>query len=141
MSEEFLQGPWRSVHWHAETSLGTIEAMRSATVRLNVPMQWLRAANDSGDSRHAEVRRAASVDEVISLAVDYRASWTPWQLARIPEPYRPPRIRRPEDVEAMARVLAAEPAVFCGVRSDAALVQDFASFFLAAAVRMRELGR
>jgi hypothetical protein len=113
--------------------------MKTAVVRSLAPIRWPLAANDCGVSRYAEVRYAASADEVVSLAVDFRASWTPRQLACIPEAYRPGRIRDPGDVDRMARALVGEAAGVNGACTQGALIQVFATFFLAASVRLREL--
>ena len=48
-----------------------------------------------------QLERATTLDEVVAIARDYLATWTPEEIARLPRDCRPGRLREPEDVEEL----------------------------------------
>jgi hypothetical protein len=48
-----------------------------------------------------QLEAATTLDEVVAIARDYLATWTPEELARLPRACRPGRLRKPEDIEEL----------------------------------------
>lgn len=48
-----------------------------------------------------QLDKASRVGEVVDIARDYFATWTPQEVARLPPTCRPGRVRDPSDIEDM----------------------------------------
>ena len=48
-----------------------------------------------------QLDKASHVAEVVDIARDYFATWTPEEVARLPRTCRPGRVRDPSDIEEM----------------------------------------
>ena len=82
------------------------------------------------------LRGAYSNREVISLARDFIAQWTPAEIADLPESCRPGQLKGADDLAYYAFALAKEE------RKSAAYtprLATFASFFAAASLRLSEI--
>jgi hypothetical protein len=54
-------------------------------------------------SWQAQMGRAASVDEVVAIVRDYFALWTPEEIALLPTPCQPGRLRDASQIEELNR--------------------------------------
>ena len=48
-----------------------------------------------------QLDRATTLDQIVAIARDYLATWTPEEIARLPRACRPGRLREPEDIEEL----------------------------------------
>ena len=85
---------------------------------------------------HLRLRGMHSSGEVVSLAREFIAQWTPTELADLPEMCRPHRLHDPDDLSLYAFILAREerkPGP-CNAR-----LSTFAEFFAAVSTRLSEI--
>jgi hypothetical protein len=75
------------------------------------------------------LKEASSADGVVILARDYLATWTPADLARLPEESRPGRIRDSDDVSYWAYVLMKQHCDAPVTGPGAVLFEQMLSFF------------
>jgi hypothetical protein len=87
----------------------------------------------------AQIDRSKSVTEVLSVARDYLATWTPPELALLPERCRPARLRDAEDVESLHSTLVEEYRVTRVSGMELELLQRLTSFIVRASIRLSEL--
>ena len=87
----------------------------------------------------SRIDRAKSVPELISVVRDFMATWTPSELALLPERCRPARVRDAQDVESLHLLLVDEyrGSRATGVELDA--LQRLTSFVVRTAIRLSEL--
>lgn len=81
---------------------------------------------------------ANSTEEVLWVARDFLAQWTPEQIAELPEHCRPGRLADADDIASYALSLVKHQ---CDGESwqVAAPIQEMASFFIAAATRVSQI--
>lgn len=82
---------------------------------------------------------STSPEEVVAIARDFLAAFTPYELATLPDKCRPPgKLYDGEDLTTFAFELARHN---CDQDSDgsAALVHKFANFFCHASIRLSEI--
>lgn len=85
------------------------------------------------------ISKAVTRAELVTLANDFVASWTPRELARLPEACRPSRVRDVEDIRYWASMLAAAARPASGPDACEEL-RGMLRFFLCAAGRSAEVG-
>ncbi|HUQ27334.1 MAG TPA: hypothetical protein VM051_02015 [Usitatibacter sp.] len=88
----------------------------------------------------ARLERANSVAQVLTVARDYFATWTPEQLALLSQNCRPKGLRGVEDMESLRARLVEEyrTSAVSGIELD--LLQQMTSFVVRATIRLAELG-
>lgn len=86
-----------------------------------------------------QIDGARSVSEVLSIARDYIATWTPEELARLPAECRPGRIRDETDLEQLHSVLVEEYRRNRLPTEDLAALQRLTSFMVRSSVRLAQL--
>jgi hypothetical protein len=82
---------------------------------------------------------ARSVPEIVAILRDYFASWTPEEIALLPEPVRPGRVRDVQDIETLHDRLVDE---FRGTRATGAhldALQRLTSHIVRASLRVADL--
>jgi hypothetical protein len=87
----------------------------------------------------AQLDRAQSIPEVIAVTRDFLATWTPGELALLPEASRPSRVRDEEDLENLHSSLVEEyrSSRASGEALDA--LQRLTSFVVRASIRLAEI--
>jgi len=77
--------------------------------------------------------------EVVAVARDYLATWTPEEIARLPEALRPGKLRDERDIEELHAKLVDEyrASKASGLALDA--LQRLTTFMVRAAIRISEL--
>jgi hypothetical protein len=85
---------------------------------------------------HARLMKAERAEDVIQLAIDFLASWTPEELAKLPEACRPGQVRTAADVSECAYALA--QCRLTGEEHTDELLR-MVSFFTTAAQRLAQL--
>lgn len=77
--------------------------------------------------------------EVVAIARDYLATWTPEEIARLPVAVRPKKLRDERDVEDLHSALVEEyrDTVATGLALDA--LQRLTTFMVRATIRISEL--
>jgi hypothetical protein len=88
----------------------------------------------------SQVQGARSEDELVRVIKEYLASWTPDELARLPEECQPRIVDGRDDVLAWAVVLARGDLKFSGDPLVAAQLHELATLFTAAGMRLPRLG-
>ena len=90
-------------------------------------------------SWYMQLDRAKTANEVVGVARDFLATWSPEDLALLPESCRPGRLRDEEDVEALHATLveAYRQSRATGKELDA--LQRLTSFVVRASIRISEL--
>jgi hypothetical protein len=83
---------------------------------------------------------AKSVAEVVSIVRDYIATWTPSEIARLPVPCRPAKIRDDTDIASLHERLAVEYRMTRASGDALTSLQILTSFVVRASVRIAELG-
>lgn len=91
-------------------------------------------------SWHRQIDDAASVAEVVSIARDFLATWTPRELARLPERCRPGKIRDESDIADLHGRLAEEYRTTRASGEELTTLQLITSFMVRTSVRIAELG-
>lgn len=87
----------------------------------------------------ALIDRSKSPGEVVRVARDFIATWTPEELARIPESCRPGKISDAGDIESLHGCLVEE---YRGSRATGPALkslQELTSFVVRASIRLSEL--
>jgi hypothetical protein len=90
-------------------------------------------------SWYRQVDNAKSSLEVVAISRDYFATWSPEELARLPEGCRPGRIRDEEDVEALHGKLVDEYRNTRASGDELSALQQITSFLVRASIRIAEL--
>lgn len=91
-------------------------------------LQWFRQIDD-----------ARTTDEVIAVARDYFATWTPQDLARLPRRCRPGRMKSERDLEELHSCVVEEFRLSEATGEDLAALQRLTSFVVRASVRGAQL--
>ena len=86
-----------------------------------------------------QLDRAKSVPDVISVARDFMATWTPAELATLPEECRPARLRDEHDIEALHSCLVEQYRASRATGPDLQNLQRLTSFVVRASIRLAEL--
>jgi hypothetical protein len=88
----------------------------------------------------AQLDRAKSIPETVSVARNFIAEWSPQDLALLPESCRPGRLRDEQDIETLhARLVETyRDSRATGKELDA--LQRLTSFMVRASIRLSELG-
>lgn len=86
-----------------------------------------------------QIDRARSAAEVLAIARDYIATWTPEELARLPAECRPGRIRDETDLEELHSVLVDEYRRSRLGIDELAALQRLTSFMVRSSVRLAQL--
>jgi hypothetical protein len=89
---------------------------------------------------HRQIDDAASVAEVVSIARDFLATWTPQELARLPAECRPGKIRDESDIAELHARLAEEYRTTRASGDELTTLQLITSFMVRTSVRIAELG-
>ncbi len=87
----------------------------------------------------AQIDRAKSIPEVIGVVRDFLATWTPVELALLPEKCRPSRVRDQVDVENLHSLLVEEYRASRASGEALDMLQKLTSFALRASIRLAEL--
>ena len=87
----------------------------------------------------AQIDRARSVPETLSVARDYVATLTPEELALLPAECRPGRIRDEQDVEDLHGTLVEVYRASRATGEALEVLQRLTSFFVRLAIRLSEL--
>jgi len=87
----------------------------------------------------AQIDRARSVAETLSVARDYVATITPEELALLPPECRPGRIRDEKDVEDLHGTLVDVYRASRATGEALEVLQRLTSFFVRVAIRLSEL--
>ena len=87
----------------------------------------------------AYIDRAKSVPEVVSVARDFLATWSPADLALLPEHCRPGKLRDEEDIEALHATLVEEYRVSRAQDEKLEALQRLTSFIVRLSIRISEL--
>lgn len=77
--------------------------------------------------------------EVVAIARDYIATWTPEELGRLPPEVRPGRMRDERDVEALHERLVEEYRKTRATGAALEALQKMTSFMVRASIRVAEL--
>jgi hypothetical protein len=77
--------------------------------------------------------------EVVAIARDYIASWTPQELARLPAACRPGKLRDEEDIEMLHSRLVDEYRNTRASGEELSYLQQLMSFLVRASIRIAEL--
>lgn len=77
--------------------------------------------------------------EVLGVARDFMATWTPDELARLPEECRPGKLRDAEDIEALHACLVEEYRRTRATGPTLKSLQELTSFMVRASIRMAEI--
>jgi hypothetical protein len=91
--------------------------------------------------RYAELSRATTVDEIVSLTSAYLAGCAPEALSRLPPSCRPGRVADSGDIEEWADRLLAESKHAKLFMEDERTLDRLTSHFLIASVRIRQISR
>jgi hypothetical protein len=90
-----------------------------------------------GQGWQAQLDRASSSADVVGLARDYLAQFSPYELHELPEPCRPPgKIVDGEDITSYAFALVQQD---CNGIENAGLIHRLAHFFSSASVRLSQV--
>ena len=77
--------------------------------------------------------------EVVAVARDFMATWTPEELARIPEACRPGKLRDGDDIESLHACLVEEYRNSRATGPALKSLQELTSFIVRASIRIAEL--
>ena len=91
-------------------------------------LAWFRQIDDS-----------KTIGEVLSVARDYLATWSPAELKNIPEGCRPGRIRDESDLEELHALLVEEYRLDRLQGEELRALQRLTSFMVRASIRIAEL--
>ena len=86
-----------------------------------------------------QIDRARTATEVAFLTRDYIATWTPEELALLPEECRPGRIRDDKDIEELHGTLVDVYRASRATGPALEALQRITSFFVRASIRLSEL--
>lgn len=87
-----------------------------------------------------QLEDATSAVEVVSIARDYLASWTPHELSKLPQSVRPGKLRDASDIELLHEALIDEFRTSQASGEELARLQELTSFVVRATQRIAELG-
>jgi hypothetical protein len=87
----------------------------------------------------AQLDRAKSIPEVISVIRDFLATWTPTELALLPEACRPSRVRDEEDLESLHSSLVEAYRTTRASGNALEALQRLTSFVVRASIRVAEI--
>ena len=87
-----------------------------------------------------QIDSSATIGEVLATVRDFFATWTPEDLALLPETCRPGRVKSPEDVEALHASLVDEYRSTRSTGDELKRLQEMTSFVVRASIRLAELG-
>jgi hypothetical protein len=90
-------------------------------------------------SSYRQIDNAKSSAEVVALVRDYLASWSPEELARLPEIVRPGRIRDEEDVDTLHGKLVEEYRTTRASGDELAALQQITGLLVRATIRIAGL--
>ena len=77
--------------------------------------------------------------EVVAIARDYLATWTPDEIARLPAAVRPGKLRDESDIEALHSTLVDEDRDTAATGSALDALQRITTFMVRAMIRISEL--
>ena len=86
-----------------------------------------------------QLNSARSVVELIKVVREFLATWSPTDLARLPEHCRPDRMKTEQDLEDLHTRLVETFRTSAATGEDLAMLQRMTSFVVRAAVRLSEL--
>jgi len=87
----------------------------------------------------SHLERAKNAPEIVSVARDFLASWTPHELALLPPECRPGRLRDAEDVETLHSTLVEAYRVSRSTGKELEALQRLTSFIVRASIRLAEV--
>ena len=82
---------------------------------------------------------ATSAGDVVAIARDYLATWTPQELGRLPRACRPGRVRAPEDIEELHSCAVDAYRSTRASGDELTALQLLTSFLVRASVRLADL--
>lgn len=85
------------------------------------------------------IDKAQSFAEMVAITRDYFATWTPEEIARLPVPCRPVRIRDEADIEDLHARVVEEYRNSAATGEELQLLQKMTSFAVRASVRIAQL--
>jgi hypothetical protein len=88
----------------------------------------------------SQIDRARSVAEVVGVARDFVATFTPQELKLLPPDCRPGKLRDEADIEALHATLVEAYRVSRATGSDLEPLQRLTSFVVRASIRLADLG-
>jgi hypothetical protein len=91
-------------------------------------LSWFRQLDD-----------ARSAAEVVSITRDYFAMWTPQEIARLPDPCRPPHLRDATDIEELHRATVDAYRASRATGDELTLLQKLTSVIVRASMRLAQL--
>ncbi|HET7732091.1 MAG TPA: hypothetical protein VFK48_18860, partial [Usitatibacter sp.] len=90
-------------------------------------MYWFRQIDDASSAR-----------EVVAIARDYLATWTPNDLAKLPRECRPGRVKSPGDIEQLHGCLVEEYRQNRLAGEELSALQRLTSFVVRASIRLAQ---
>lgn len=90
-------------------------------------------------SWYRQLEGAKSSLEVVAVARDFAASWSPQDLARLPDACRPGKMRDEIDIENLHALLVDEYRDTRASGEELESLQEVTSFFVRASMRIVEL--
>ena len=91
--------------------------------------------------RYAELSKATTVDEIVSVTSAYLAACAPEVLERLPANCRPSRVQDSRDIEEWADRLASESRHARLFMEDERTLDRLTNHFLIASVRIRQISK
>jgi hypothetical protein len=88
---------------------------------------------------YSQIDRAKSVPEVVRVVRDFMATWTPDELALLPEECRPQRIRDEQDVETLHSLLVEQYRISRASGRELDALQRLTSFIVRTSIRLSEI--
>jgi len=88
----------------------------------------------------AQIDRAKSIPETLSVARDYVAGLSPKELAMLPENCRPGRLRDAQDIETLHAFLVESYRESRATGPELETLQRLTSFMVRVSIRLSELG-
>jgi len=101
----------------------------------------LRAGGSAASPWQRQMGSVESPEQVVSLTLDYLASFSPEYLGRLPPDCRPTRIKYEDDIEFWAHHLAQRYSAENEEPVDGDLLHELRDHFLHALIRLAELHR
>ena len=86
-----------------------------------------------------QIDAATSTPQVVAIARDYLASWTPDELGRLPAPCRPGRVKDEQDIEQLHVCLVEEYGRNRLTGDALSALQRLTSFIVRASVRIAQI--
>jgi hypothetical protein len=87
------------------------------------------------------IENSTSGPEVVAVARDYIASWTPHEISLLPEPCRPGKLRDAYDIEVLHDCLVEEYRSSHATGEELSRLQELTSFLVHAMQRLAELAK